>query len=341
MISNIFTLQQNQPNAELNNELNMDPNIELNNELNMENLMYDKMLRNPYSYRTSSFGSIMVLLGVFQFGLFLSGVFVSKMYSKYRKYCDSIPEYTRPKHYLEKYGFTKRDFERKNEDEDDTLRNSCVVENTPNGTVHMSYDKDIETFVYWSNTNIPNKYLEVVARKFAKTFDVCHLIKRPLWDFEEEERLNQEDRINQKGGLDCDDDDDDWDDDLNNDGDDDLNNDREDDGEDDDDKWKADVDENGEEKQKETQKEDEKDKPKQKKSVFLQQKKYNQRKRFNEDDAERLNHFRRIGTIQELYETMNKRFIDDFNKNKKSHTITMSWEDYKKQQELQQAQGQQ
>lgn len=308
-MSNIFTIQQD--------------------EINMENLMYDKMIREPYTYRTSSFGSMMVVLGVFQFGLFLSGVLVSNMYSKYRKYCDSIPEYTRSKHYLEKYGFTRRDFERKNEDEDDTLRKSCVVENTPNGIVHMSYDKDIDTFVYWSNTNIPNKYLEVVARKFAKTFDVCHIIKRPLWDFEEEERLNQEDRKNQKNDLYCDDDDwdDDWDDDLN------------------DDKWKADVDENGKEIKTDTKRDtktetktdkENEDDEKPKKSVFLQQKKYNQRKRFNEDDAERLNHFRRIGTIQELYERLNKQFLDDFNKNKKSHTITMSWEDYKKQLEQEQ-----
>lgn len=62
------------------------------------------------------------------------------------------------------------------------LKNSMVMENTPSGNVLMMYDADSETFVYYSDASIPYRYLEVVARKFVKTFDVC-----PLYvDMEEE-----------------------------------------------------------------------------------------------------------------------------------------------------------
>lgn len=332
-------MEDNMMTSMTNSMTNMMTEFIQQEDINMENLIYDRIIRESlgvglgWNYRTSSFGSLMVLLGVFQLGLFLSSLFVSRMYTKYKKYCCSLPEYKRQKHYLEKYGFTSDDFERKNDDDDNTLKSSCIVENTPNGTVHMSYDKEINTFIYWSNTNIPTKYLEVVARKFAKTFHICHLIKRPLWDFEEEERLQREKKYGKQDSYQNDDNDDDlsdWSEDILDDEEYDNSDNKIDDKSDD---KNDNVDNNNDTNQNNRDNGNSKDNTLSKpKSLFVEQKKYNKKTVFSEDNAESRNHFRRIGTIQELYETMNHKFMTDFNKNKKSHTMTISWKDWKNQQ---------
>ena len=70
----------------------------------------------------------------------------------------------------------------------DKLKNCYIIEKTPNGNVIMIYDKERETFKYYSDINIPYKYLEVVGRKYVKSFD-C----RPIFvDIEEELRLFEE-----------------------------------------------------------------------------------------------------------------------------------------------------
>lgn len=70
----------------------------------------------------------------------------------------------------------------------DKLKNCYIMEKTPQGNVLMIYDKERETFKYYSDTNIPYRYLEVAARKYVKTFN-C----RPLFvDMEEELRLFHE-----------------------------------------------------------------------------------------------------------------------------------------------------
>jgi len=70
----------------------------------------------------------------------------------------------------------------------DKLKNCYVIEKTPIANVIMIYDKDRETFKYYSDVNIPYRYLEVVGRKYIKSFD-C----RPIFvDMEEELRLFQE-----------------------------------------------------------------------------------------------------------------------------------------------------
>lgn len=67
----------------------------------------------------------------------------------------------------------------------DRLKTSMVMEKTPNGNVLMMYDGDSETFVYYSDVVVPYRYLEVVARKYVKTFDV-----RPLFiEMDEELKL--------------------------------------------------------------------------------------------------------------------------------------------------------
>lgn len=70
----------------------------------------------------------------------------------------------------------------------DKLVNCYVMEKTPIGNVIMIYQKDKESFKYYSDCNIPYRYLEVVARKYVKFFN-C----RPIFvDMEEELRLFEE-----------------------------------------------------------------------------------------------------------------------------------------------------
>ena len=80
------------------------------------------------------------------------------------------------------------------------LKNCYVMEYTPLGNVLMFYDKERETFKFYSDSTIPYRYLEVVGRKYAKQFG-C---KQIFVDMEEEikaaeekwekERLEKEDR---------------------------------------------------------------------------------------------------------------------------------------------------
>jgi hypothetical protein len=70
----------------------------------------------------------------------------------------------------------------------DKLKNSFVIEKTPQGNVLMVYDNEKETFKYYCDSTIPYKYLEVVCRKYVKTLN-C----RPLYiDMEEELKIVDE-----------------------------------------------------------------------------------------------------------------------------------------------------
>jgi hypothetical protein len=68
------------------------------------------------------------------------------------------------------------------------LKNCFVMESTPLGNVLMIYDKERNSFKYYSDNSIPYRYLEVVARKYVKQFS-C----RPVFvDMEEELKLAEE-----------------------------------------------------------------------------------------------------------------------------------------------------
>jgi hypothetical protein len=70
----------------------------------------------------------------------------------------------------------------------DKLKNCYVMEKTPIGNVLMIYDKEQAKFKYYSDSTIPYRYLEVVGRKYVKTFN-C----RPIFvDMEEELKLFEE-----------------------------------------------------------------------------------------------------------------------------------------------------
>ena len=49
----------------------------------------------------------------------------------------------------------------------DNLKFSFVMETTPNGNVLMFWDNNRSSFIYYSDTCIPYRYLEVVARKYV------------------------------------------------------------------------------------------------------------------------------------------------------------------------------
>ena len=77
------------------------------------------------------------------------------------------------------------------------LTNSYVMEKTPVGNVIMMYQHEKGSFLYYSDSNVPYRYLEVVARKYVKMFD-C----RPLYvDMEEELRLVEEERVRKADAL--------------------------------------------------------------------------------------------------------------------------------------------
>ena len=68
------------------------------------------------------------------------------------------------------------------------MANCYVMESTPQGNVLMIYDNKKGSFKFYSDSTIPYRYLEVVGRKYVKTFD-C----RPLYvDMEEELTLAEE-----------------------------------------------------------------------------------------------------------------------------------------------------
>jgi uncharacterized protein YfcZ (UPF0381/DUF406 family) len=70
----------------------------------------------------------------------------------------------------------------------DKLKNCYVMEKTPIGNVLMIYDKEHSKFRYYSDSSIPYRYLEVVGRKYVKSFN-C----RPIFvDMEEELKLFEE-----------------------------------------------------------------------------------------------------------------------------------------------------
>jgi hypothetical protein len=69
----------------------------------------------------------------------------------------------------------------------DKLKNCFIIENTPFGNVLMIFDKELETFKYYSDNTIPYRYLETVGRKYVKQF-CC----RPIFvDMEEELNISE------------------------------------------------------------------------------------------------------------------------------------------------------
>lgn len=70
----------------------------------------------------------------------------------------------------------------------DHLKNSILIESTPLGNVVMFYDCSRETFTYYSDSTIPYRYLEVVARRYV----VTNKCKKLYIDMEKELKEAQE-----------------------------------------------------------------------------------------------------------------------------------------------------
>lgn len=68
------------------------------------------------------------------------------------------------------------------------LKNTILIENTPLGNVVMYYDSSRETFIYYSDSTMPYRYLEVVARKYV----VMNRCKKLYVDMEKELKEAQE-----------------------------------------------------------------------------------------------------------------------------------------------------
>ena len=64
------------------------------------------------------------------------------------------------------------------------LLNNFVMESTPSGNVMMRYNSVKGSFEYYSDNIIPNRFLDVVARKFVRTYDCA-----ALYDAEKSEAL--------------------------------------------------------------------------------------------------------------------------------------------------------
>jgi len=107
--------------------------------------------------------------------------------------------------YLEKIR-TKKEEQGENGEKDDAfykgLIASYVMECTPIGNVAMRYNHDRGSFEYFSDHNIPYRFLEPVGRKYVMTFDCLELYvdmeeelaraKRDLELKEDEKRQEQE-----------------------------------------------------------------------------------------------------------------------------------------------------
>ena len=50
------------------------------------------------------------------------------------------------------------------------LKDSYIIENTPIGNVAMRFNNEKQSFEYYSDKNIPYRFLETVARKYVTTF---------------------------------------------------------------------------------------------------------------------------------------------------------------------------
>ena len=75
--------------------------------------------------------------------------------------------------YMKRKGMPK--LQKITEEKEKSLKNSFVIEYTPLGNVIMFYDVERETFTFYSDHNIPYRYLEVVSRKYVLMND-CVLL---------------------------------------------------------------------------------------------------------------------------------------------------------------------
>jgi len=72
------------------------------------------------------------------------------------------------------------------------LEDYYIIENTPLGNVIMFYDLDNKSFNYYSDKLIPNKYLEVVSRRYV----ISNNSKIIYHSDENEDEVKKDDNVN-------------------------------------------------------------------------------------------------------------------------------------------------
>jgi hypothetical protein len=84
----------------------------------------------------------------------------------------TITREKKPIKYDDKYKneYIKLDSRQLTTNEKENLKNNFVMETTPLGNVIMYYNIDKHSFVYYSDSTIPYRFLETVARKYITTF---------------------------------------------------------------------------------------------------------------------------------------------------------------------------
>lgn len=81
----------------------------------------------------------------------------------------------------------------------DNLKNSILMENTPQGNLIMFYDNSRESFIFYSDNTIPYRYLETAGRKYV----IMNNCKRIFVDMAQEidnvkQKLDQQKQDQQK-----------------------------------------------------------------------------------------------------------------------------------------------
>ena len=78
-------------------------------------------------------------------------------------------------------------------------KDGSIHETTPAGDVILLYNKDKEQFQYYSNHDIPYRYLEVVVRKYVLSYncidlytDIQQEYKKAIQEYLENKRIEQE-----------------------------------------------------------------------------------------------------------------------------------------------------
>ena len=75
----------------------------------------------------------------------------------------------------------------------DSLKNTILFENTPNGNVVMFYDNSRGSFAYYTDNTIPYRFLEVIARKYVIVNNCKSIYVDMEFELQEAER-----KINEK-----------------------------------------------------------------------------------------------------------------------------------------------
>ena len=92
----------------------------------------------------------------------------------------------------------------------ENMKHNFVMEHTPLGNVVMFYNEERETFSFFSDNNIPYRYLEPVARKYVMTFhckplyvDMEHELKEAERKLKEKEKEMKEKKENSTSNKDA------------------------------------------------------------------------------------------------------------------------------------------